>query len=57
MSVDTMSVGSCGLGGGASRKKWARYSDIQYLALEIELTGKQEKGGNRDRLLMGGGKI
>ena len=57
MSVDTMSVGSCGLGGGASRKKWARYSDIQYSALETELTGKQEKGGNRDRLLMGGGKI
>ena len=55
MSVDTMSVGSCGLGGGASRKKWARYSDTQYLALETELTGKQERGGNRDRLIMGGG--
>ena len=45
MSVDMMSVGSCGPGGGASRRKWACHSDTQYLALETELTGKQERPG------------
>ena len=45
----------CGPGGRASRRKWAHHSDTQYLALETELTGKQERGGNMHRLLMVGG--